>query len=213
MYQLLGDFRNEYNLGSLSETSLFHNPVGQFDEWLKQAVKANVSEATAMALSTVDSNGQPSSRIVLLKAFGDRGFVFFTNYQSKKGEQLLQNNKASLLFFWPQLERQVRIEGHVERLCEEESNNYFKERPLASNITVLASKQSKKLSGRKQLEEEYERLSQHFRQSKPERPSTWGGFILHPGLFEFWQGRPNRLHDRIEYIRKSGQWEFYRLYP
>src|SRR5262245_4515508 len=209
----ISDLRREYTLQGLSEADVHVDPVEQFRVWLENALAAGVPEANAMTLATTKPDGRPSARIVLLKHFDANGFLFFTNYQSRKGRELAANPTAALLFFWPQLERQVRIEGTVTFSTAEESDAYFRGRPLESRLGASASPQSNVVSGR----EELERMLAEFRLQYPgdevPRPPHWGGYRLTPEVFEFWQGRPGRLHDRLEYFRVGGAWRLRRLAP
>jgi len=193
----LADLRKDYTQASLDEGSVCKDPFQQFEIWLNEALKAQLPEPNAMVLSTVGFDGSPSSRVVLIKGVDSQGIVFFSNYQSVKGRQIAQNPKASLLFFWPELERQVRIEGLLERVSAEESDAYFHSRPLESRIGAWASAQSEPISSREALAKAFEDFRQELG-PQPPRPDHWGGYRLAPHRFEFWQGRPSRLHDRIE---------------
>jgi pyridoxamine 5'-phosphate oxidase len=185
----------------------------QFNEWFEQALKAEVNEPNAMNLATVDARGRPSSRIVLVKQFDERGFTWYTNYDSRKGEELQANPHAALLFFWNELERQVRIEGTVERTGEAESDKYFHSRPLKSRLSAIASAQSAPIASRAELEQNYEAVARQYGE-QPARPGNWGGFRLVPERIEFWQGRRSRFHDRIVYQRQAdGSWTRQRLQP
>jgi pyridoxamine 5'-phosphate oxidase len=196
----------------LLEDTVDPDPVHQFDHWYRDA--AEVTEAPeAMALATADADGRPSSRMVLLKAWGQNGFVFFTNYDSRKGRDLAVNPHASLLFYWEASARQVRIEGAVERTSAEESDEYFATRPHASQIGALASHQSRVVAGRDELDRRVEQLSQEYRSREVPRPSWWGGIRLMPRSYEFWQHRDNRLHDRICYSPADFGWRIERLQP
>jgi len=210
----LGDLRQDYKRNRLDEADSGEDPVVFFQKWLDEAIGANVPEPTAMSVSTVSSDGRPSSRVVLLKGIVDCHFIFFTNYNSRKGEQLKVNPYASLLFFWPQLERQVRIEGKVHKTDPDESDRYFHSRPPESRISALISPQSRVISGRDELEKLVELAEEEFRNKEMARPEHWGGFALIPELIEFWQGRTGRLHDRIRYRRGSeNDWIRERLAP
>ncbi len=197
----------------LDEKTIDRNPFNQFSAWIEDALKADIPEPTAMVLSTVSSQGRPSSRVVLLKNSSEKGFEFFTNYQSRKSIELKDNSYASLLFLWKELERQVRIEGKVERLTSAESDEYFITRPYESQISAWASPQSRVIPNRKTLKDWYEEFEEIFKNKPPSRPPYWGGFRLEPELFEFWQGRENRLHDRIEYKKEDIGWIMQRLAP
>jgi len=206
----LNDFRRNYTKFQLDETSINKNPFLQFHIWLKEAIEDGTFEANAFILSTVDLDNKPSSRVVLLKQFVEEGFIFYTNYNSKKAKDLDKNNKASILFFWEKLERQVRIEGVIEKIPKEMSIEYFNSRPKASQIGAVVSNQSSEISNRKILEENFEKLSN---QKDIEMPKNWGGYILKPNYFEFWQGRANRLHDRIVFQEEKNKWNIKRLSP
>lgn len=206
----LENIRREYNRESLNDASLNSNPFEQFSLWLEDAVSHVEIDPTAMVLSTVAENKRPSSRIVLLKNFSENGFTFFTNYESKKGMELGHNAQASLLFFWKELERQIRIEGRVEKTDAKTSDEYFESRPFESRIAAVVSNQSKLIEDRDKLDVEFQELKQH---KEIKRPEYWGGYILMPDYFEFWQGRTNRLHDRIVYELEDEQWKIKRLAP
>lgn len=206
--------RKNYAMQSLSEDSVQDNPIDQFTTWLNEAIKAEAAEATAMVLSTVSGSGRPSARVVLLKEINKQGFVFFTNYQSRKGHDLEENPFASLTFFWPALERQVRIEGKVEKVDAAVSDNYFHSRPIGSQIGAWASPQSQQIESREELEKADSKYTQQFQGLEViPRPDYWGGYILIPDKIEFWQGRPNRLHDRIAYELNENVWLKKRLAP
>ncbi len=209
----LKNIRREYKLMELSKNTIDPNPFKQFGVWLKEAMDSGNPEPTAMALTTVSANGRPSSRIVLLKHSSELGFEFFTNYQSKKGKHLKDKPFASLLFFWPELERQVRIEGQIEKLDPGESDEYFRTRPVESQIGAWASPQSTIIQNRKTLLDWYGEFENIFKTTPMNRPAHWGGYRLIPDMFEFWQGRENRLHDRIEYVDGKDGWEIHRLAP
>ncbi len=205
--------RNEYTLESMELDQLEASPFVQFDQWMQQAVRAKVNEPTAMGLSTINLEGKPSSRIVLLKGL-DHGFVFYTNYDSQKGKELKKNPFAALTFFWPELERQVRVQGKVEKVSEKESDEYFLSRPIGSQIGAWASSQSQVIPDRDYLESREQEMKAKFEHEIIKRPSNWGGYRLIPDTVEFWQGRPNRLHDRIVYHLKSPNiWVKERLAP
>ncbi|OYD77540.1 UNVERIFIED_ORG: pyridoxamine 5'-phosphate oxidase [Burkholderia sp. CF145] len=209
----LADLRKNYSLGSLDIADADPNPFRQFDVWFKQAIDAQLPEPNTMTLATVDPRGRPSARIVLIKGVDERGFVFFTNYESRKGLDLAQNPHASLLFYWIELERQVRVEGAVVKTSNAESDTYFASRPVGSRIGAWASEQSKVIESRAALEaREREFIAQYG--DSPPRPPHWGGYRLIPDAIEFWQGRPSRLHDRLLYTRSgSADWTIARLSP
>ena len=209
----IADLRLEYTRASLSEDEVADDPLSQFAKWFDETRRSEVPEPNAMSLSTVSATGRPSSRIVLLKDFDARGFTWYTNYESRKGDELRQNPRAALLFFWQPLERQVRIEGMVERASAEEADAYFRLRPLGSRIGALASAQSRPVSSRDALEQRFRQIEQEVGDA-PARPDHWGGFRLRPDYAEFWQGRPSRLHDRIAYLlQEDGSWRRERLQP
>lgn len=209
----LGSLRREYISHELDEKKIATDPFDQFFTWLSEAIDSKETDATAMVLSTVNEQNRPSSRIVLLKHFDNRGFDFFTNYNGKKSKHLEKNPYASLLFYWDTLERQVRIEGRIEKISNEESDAYFASRPEQSKIAAWASPQSTVIPNRKTLKDWYEEMEDIMRTKEVKRPPHWGGFRLVPDLFEFWQGRESRLHDRIEYVLNSQDWKIRRLAP
>lgn len=212
--QLITVFRTEYISQGIDVKEVSENPIDQFEKWIKTAIKNKVCLPNAMHLATVGTDGRPSGRIVLLRGFDERGFVFFTNYDSRKGFELRNNNFASITFFWSELFRQVRIEGEVFRIPEEESDRYFQGRPRESQISAIASEQSKALESRVSLEKRVKELEQNFKGQSIPRPPNWGGFYLSPKCIEFWQGRANRLHDRIIYkLEKNKSWNIQWLYP
>lgn len=213
LFEAIQSLRKDYTQGRFDEKTAKDDPFEQFSEWFEQVLKSDFIEPTAMVLSTVDKNGIPSSRVVLLKKFDNSGFVFFTNYESKKGNDIEENPNVSLLFYWDKLERQVRIVGKAEKISKEESEEYFRTRPYLSRIGAWASKQSSPLKSRFTLMREVAKLTIKFPKEVP-LPPHWGGYRIVPYYFEFWQGRPSRLHDRIAYIlQANGTWTKQRLYP
>jgi len=205
--------RQVYSKEILDESMVNSNPILQFDLWMKEALEADVPEPHAMNISTVSKDGKPSSRIVLLRDFSDNGFVFYSNYNSKKGNDINENNFGAINFFWPQLERQIRIEGVLEKVDSKISDNYFASRPHDSQLGAWASNQSQVLKNREELEEKFAALKKKFSGVKVPRPEHWGGYILKPNSIEFWQGRPSRIHDRIRYYSVNKKWKTERLSP
>jgi pyridoxamine 5'-phosphate oxidase len=210
----IADIRKNYSKKKLLEVKANPDPLKQFAKWWKQAIKSNLEEANAMTLATASPDGLPSARVVLLKGFNGKGFIFFTNYTSFKGQQLSENPKACLLFFWKELERQVRITGLVEKISDEASNEYFYSRPVDSQLGAIASPQSQVIESREWLDEKFRQLKNKKGDSSIQRPSNWGGYIVKPVIIEFWQGRPNRLHDRLQYtLQENAEWKMERLAP
>jgi pyridoxamine 5'-phosphate oxidase len=210
----LDDLRREYTQRGLREEDLALDPFMQFGAWFDEVAQADIREPNAMTLATATPDGRPSARMVLLKGVDARGFTFFTNYESRKGGELDANPRAALVFFWVQLERQVRVEGRVERVSDEESDAYFASRPEGSQVGAWASKQSAVLPDRGPLEARYEELRAQYEGREVPRPPFWGGFRVVPETVEFWQGRVNRLHDRLRYRRQGdGSWVVERLSP
>ena len=205
--------RSEYKKGELKDDSVYSDPVKQFEKWFEQALHADLHYVNAMTLATSSSRGVPSARIVLLKEFDNRGFVFYTHYGSRKGEDLADNPVAALLFFWKELERQVRIEGRVEKTTPQESEEYFDSREPESRISAMISPQSKVIPDRRYLEDRWVAYLKKSEESGIRRPEYWGGYRVVPDSIEFWQGRPNRLHDRIKYFKTGNGWEIKRLAP
>lgn len=211
--QGISHIRKDYTLQTLSENEVALNPIEQFNKWWDEAVKSEIEELNAMTLATASAEGVPSARIVLLKEYNERGFVFFTNYESAKGQELTENPRATLLFFWKELERQVKITGMVEKITATESDEYYYSRPLGSRIGAWASPQSQIIENREWLEKRVEDLNKQ-NEEDIKRPSHWGGFRVKPVMIEFWQGRPSRLHDRIQYtLEDHGKWKIERLAP
>lgn len=212
--ETLQNLRQEYRSAALSEQDVDRDPIAQFSKWFTDALSAQLYEPNVMTLATADLTGKPTARIVLLKGFDDTGFTFYTNYASKKGLQLRENPQACLVFFWPELERQVRIEGLVVKTDATVSDQYFHSRPQGSQIGALASPQSNILQQREDLEQRVVELAQQYENQEIPRPEHWGGYIVIPEMIEFWQGRPSRLHDRIAFKRQNEQaWIINRLAP
>ena len=210
----IAGLRREYKLQSLSEDEVEPDPIRQFQRWWDEAVRSNIEEVNSMTLATASKEGVPSARIVLLKGFDAQGFVFYTNYNSFKGMQIAENPRACLVFFWKELERQVRITGLVEKTGITESDAYFESRPEGSRISAWASPQSQAIHDRQWLEMQSEVIRQQFAGKEIERPPHWGGYRVKPVCLEFWQGRPDRLHDRIQYtLKDDGNWFIERLAP
>lgn len=211
----LADIRREYVKSGIRKTDMHVDPIVQFDHWMKDALASGNREPTAVALATATADGRPAVRMVLLKGFDARGFRFFTDYESRKGQELSANPKASMCFFWPELERQVRVEGVVERASRQESEQYFSSRPAGSQISAAASPQSRAVADREELESRRREVENRFAGRPVELPDNWGGFWLWPDTIEFWQGRADRLHDRMRYRRPVGSddWQLDRLAP
>ncbi|BDX03397.1 pyridoxine/pyridoxamine 5'-phosphate oxidase [Marinomonas pontica] len=202
----LQSIRRDYQFDDLLEEHAGSDPLPLFDNWLEKAIESCPDDPTAMILSTVGSDGWPHSRVVLLKQRNDAGFSFFTNYDSEKGQQLAQNNKASMTFFWPALSRQVRIEGTIEKVSRGVSEAYFATRPRGSQLAARTSKQSAVIASRDELQQAFQKEEQAFDNQEVPCPSNWGGYILKPRFIEFWQGRPSRLHDRICFTQENNSW-------
>jgi len=209
----IADIRIDYKLKVLDENQISRNPLRQFEKWLNESIEAKVNEPTAMVLATATPNGIPSARVVLLKAFSDSGFGFFTNYSSRKGEEIALNQKVALLFHWPELERQVRIEGIAAKTSTLVSDEYFHSRPFESRLSAVISNQSQVVPDREYLEKLWEGQQYKSIENMIDRPYFWGGYTIDPYRIEFWQGRSNRLHDRILFTREGGEWVISRLAP
>src|ERR1700743_13892 len=210
----LQNLRQDYSAASLSETTINVNPIKQFDIWFNEAMEAKLPEPNAMTLATATHDGRPSARIVLLKGFDASGFVFYTNYLSRKGKEITKNPLGAITFFWGGLERQVRIEGTIEKLSKEESEKYFHSRPKQSQLGAVVSPQSQEINGREMLESKWQEMEAEYTDKEVPKPSYWGGYILKPRLIEFWQGRRSRLHDRILYKKTDKtNWKKVRLAP
>jgi pyridoxamine 5'-phosphate oxidase len=210
----ISDLRVSYEADGLRESDVHPNPFKQFEKWFEEAMAAHPDEPNAMALATATKDGVPSARMILLKGFDERGFVFFTNYDSQKGRELEQNPQAALVFYWPELAKQVRVTGEVSQVMKEESEAYFQSRPIGSQLGALASHQSQVIPNREVLERRLEELTAEYQNRPIPLPPHWGGYRLSPRAIEFWQGRPNRLHDRLRYTRQAnGRWLIERLSP
>lgn len=205
--------RREFKHDELKEENLNRDAIKQFEKWFEQAVHADILDVNAMTLATATKDGHPSARIVLLKGFDEAGFTFFTNYQSKKGQELAENPKAALLIYWKELDRQVRILGEVIKTSAADSDTYFNSRSMESRISAAISPQSQVVESRRWLEEQWVQYLKKIENEDFQRPLHWGGFLLQPKSIEFWQGRPNRLHDRIRYTRSNHDWLIERLAP
>lgn len=210
----IGEHRRQYEGEGLLERDVDPDPVRQFERWFREALTADITDPTAMALATATKEGVPSVRTVLLKSFDARGFIFYTDYGSRKGRELAENPRAALLFYWPPLNRQVKIRGTVERLPRQESETYFRTRPLRSQLAAWASRQSEVICGREEMDRRVAEMERRFGDGSIPLPPYWGGLRLAADEFEFWLGRPDRLHDRIRYVRdKGGGWAVERLSP
>jgi pyridoxamine 5'-phosphate oxidase len=209
----ISEIRNDYKLKQLDKSHISSDPIAQMELWLNEAIDSSLYEATAMTVSTVSGDGRPSSRILLLKGITHQGFIFFTNYKSRKGKDLTKNPYGAINFFWPELERQVRIEGKIEKVSEKESDEYFQSRPRGSQLGASVSPQSEVINEREKIERERDEMEKKYEGKIIPRPLQWGGYILKPDYFEFWQGRQDRLHDRIAYTLNGNEWKVDRLAP
>lgn len=206
--------RREYTDAGLNEQDLDANPFNQFEQWFQEAIDAKIDLPDAMTLATATKDGIPSARIVLLRGLDERGFVFYTDYESQKGKELAKNPNAVLVFYWRELDRQVRITGQVSKVSRENSQNYFQSRPIDSRLAALVSRQSEVIPDRKVLEERFEQLAAQYQDEEIPLPSNWGGYRLSPSMIEFWSGRPSRLHDRLRYTRQpNDSWRLERISP
>lgn len=214
MKKEIADIRLNYSKNVLLESGVEKDPIRQFNKWWQEAIHSEIDEVNAMTLATASPDGIPSARIVLLKEFSEKGFLFFTNYESFKAQQLESNPKACAVFFWKELERQVRVTGLVQRAAPEESDAYFNSRPEESRIGALTSPQSRVIESRSWIDEQFEKNKSMFAGKPIQRPDYWGGYIVRPVIMEFWQGRPGRLHDRLQYtLQHSNEWKIERLAP
>lgn len=214
MSKNVADIRRDYSHKALSEKDVDASPFVQFGKWWDEALQAEIDEVNAMTVATASADGLPSARIMLLKGYDERGFVFFTNYESYKGQMLAENPKACLVFFWKELERQIRITGLIEKVSPAESDEYFHSRPEASRIGAWVSPQSRVIESRRWLDEKFNELVNKMEGTAIARPPHWGGYRVKPVVIEFWQGRPSRLHDRIQYtLEENGNWKIERLAP
>jgi len=214
MDEKIAEIRKEYSYKALVESELEADPIKQFNIWWQDALEAKITDVNAMTVATASADGMPSARTILLKGFSKSGFVFFTNYDSFKAQQLSENPKACLVFFWKELERQVRITGLIEKTSAEESDSYFQSRPKASQVGAITSPQSRVIESRQWLEDRYKQLTEQYLNTPVQRPPHWGGYLVKPVIVEFWQGRPGRLHDRIQYsMLEDGSWKIERLAP
>ncbi len=210
----IASIRKEYKLKSLDEAEAAGNAIKQFDRWWQDAINSEIDEVNAFTLATAAADGKPAARIVLLKGYDEKGFVFFTNYQSHKGQELATNPQGCMVFFWKELERQIRIEGSIEKISAEESDEYYFSRPLSSQVGAWASPQSSVIKNRDIIEDNVKKYEAQFADSSISRPPHWGGYRLQPKTIEFWQGRPSRLHDRLLYtLLENNEWKIERLAP
>ncbi len=206
--------RREYTDAGLDEQDLDANPFKQFEKWFQQAIDAKLDLPDAMTLATATKDSIPSARIVLLRGLDERGFVFYTDYESQKGKELAENPNAALVFYWRELDRQVRVTGQVSKVSRENSNNYFQSRPVESRLAALASRQTEVIADRQVLENQFNQLAEQYQDKEIPLPSDWGGYRLSPNMIEFWSGRPSRLHDRLRYTRQpDNDWRIERISP
>jgi pyridoxamine 5'-phosphate oxidase len=214
MADTIADIRKNYSLQTLLEESAATDAIAQFTKWWNEAVASQIDEVNAMTLATASVDGIPSARIVLLKEFSIKGFTFFTNYNSFKGQQMAENPKACLVFFWKELERQVRITGLIQKINETDSDAYFHSRPIGSQIGAISSPQSQVIENRAWIDNAYKKNEENLQFKTIHRPTHWGGYLVKPVIIEFWQGRPGRLHDRLQYtLQENGEWKIERLAP
>ena len=212
--EYINHLRYDFSKQTLDESEVNTNPIIQFESWFKEAVEAQVLSPNAMVVSTASKDAVPTARVLLLRNFDEKGFVFYTNHNSKKGNQIDHNPHVALTFFWPELERQIRIEGTVDKQTDEESDEYFVVRPEGSKLGAWASQQSSVVESRAVMDAKFKEMQNHFRGREIPRPAFWGGYLVKPTMFEFWQGRPNRFHDRIAYVQDENRnWEIERLSP
>ena len=212
--EYISQLRYDFSKQTLDESEVNTNPIIQFESWFKEAVEAQVLSPNAMVVSTASKDAVPTARVLLLRNFDEKGFVFYTNHNSKKGNQIDHNPHVALTFFWPELERQIRIEGTVDKQTDEESDEYFVVRPEGSKLGAWASQQSSVVESRAVMDAKFKEMQNHFRGKEIPRPAFWGGYLVKPTMFEFWQGRPNRFHDRIAYVQDENRnWEIERLSP
>ncbi|MBC8053278.1 MAG: pyridoxamine 5'-phosphate oxidase [Sphingobacteriaceae bacterium] len=212
--ETIENLRQEYRSATLSEKEVAADPISQFAKWFAEALDGGIFEPNAMTLATATHDGKPSARIMLLKGFDKSGFTFYTNYLSRKGKEISKNPAACIVFFWPELERQIRIEGTLEKVSKEESEKYFHSRPKESQLGALASQQSQEIPDKTTVENSWKELTSKFSDKEVPKPAYWGGYVLKPQIVEFWQGGPGRLHDRILYKRSDkNNWKIVRLAP